>query len=87
MLPIGGDLQIENPRKYPPEVVGEFRALLSTGPDIQQDPRRKNIYEIQGSDSTFYFYASPSTQTIVLLAKWSRPAHASRSMEMPCGVA
>jgi hypothetical protein len=87
VLPMDSVVGIENPRKYPPEVVGELHALLSAGHAVQQDPRRKNIYEVQGSNSTFYFYASHSTQTIVLLAKWSRAAESSRSMEMSCGIA
>jgi len=87
VLPMDGDVSIENPRKYPPEVVGELQALLAAGHEVQQDPRRKNIYEVEGSNSTFYFYASPSTQSIVLLAKWSRAAESPRSMEMSCGIA
>ena len=86
VLPFKGDLRIENPRKYPSEAVGELRALLSAGREAKQDPRRKNLYEIQGRDSTYYFFASPSTQIVVLLARFSRPAQ-PHSLEMARGVA
>jgi hypothetical protein len=69
--------RIENPRRYPSEVVGELRSLLSAGRPVQRDPRRKDIYEIQGCDSTLYVYVSPLTQTVVLLARWSREADPS----------
>ncbi len=64
--------RIENPRNYPPEIVGELRSLLSAGRPVHRDPRRKDIYEIQGCDSTLYVYVSPLTRTVVLLARWSR---------------
>ncbi len=64
--------RIENPRNYPPEIVGELRSLLSAGRPVQRDPRRKELYEIQGCDSTLYVYVSPLTRTVVLLARWSR---------------
>jgi hypothetical protein len=64
--------RIENPRNYPPEIVGELSSLLSAGRPVQRDPRRKDIYEIQGCDSTLYVYVSPLTRTVVLLARWSR---------------
>jgi len=69
--------RIENPRNYPPEIVAELRSLLSAGRPVQRDPRRKDIYEIQGSDSTLYVYVSPLTRTVVLLARWSRQANPS----------
>ena len=69
--------RIENPRNYPPEIVGELRSLLSAGRPVQRDPRRKDIYEIQGCDSTLYVYVSPLTRTVVLLARWSRQANPS----------
>ena len=72
VLQFEGEPKIENPRSYPPEVVGELRSLLSAGRPVQRDPRRKDIYEIQGCDSTLYVYVSPLTQDVVLLARWSR---------------
>jgi hypothetical protein len=69
--------RIENPRSYPSEVVGELRSLLSAGRPVQRDPRRKDIYELQGCDSTLYLYVSPVTRTVVLLARWSREADPS----------
>jgi hypothetical protein len=72
VLQFDEELRIENPRNYPTEIVGELRSLLSSGRPVQQDPRRKDIYEIQGSGSTLYVYVSPLTQTVVLLARWSR---------------
>ena len=72
VLQFDEELRIENPRNYPPEIVGELRSLLSAGRPVQRDPRRKDIYEIQGCGSTLYVYVSPQTQTVVLLARWSR---------------
>ena len=77
VLQFEGELRIENPRNYPHEVVGELRSLLSAGRPVQQDPRRKDIYEIQGCDSTLYVYVSPLTRNVVLLARWSREADPS----------
>jgi hypothetical protein len=73
--------RIENPRNYSPEIVGELRSLLSAGRPVHRDPRRKDIYEIHGSDSTLYVYVSPLTRTVVLLARWSRQTN-PRCLEM-----
>jgi hypothetical protein len=65
---------IENPREYAARAVEHLRQLLVTGKPAQPDPRRRNFYEIEGGDETYYVHVSPITGNVVLLARWIRQA-------------
>ena len=62
--------RIENPRNYCPCEVEQLQQLLAAGSAARSDPRRRNFYEIEGQEETFYIYVSPVSGEIVLLAKW-----------------
>jgi len=72
MLQLKQGAMVENPRKYAPEAVKQLQHLLETGIPAQCDPQRKNLYEIDASNETYYVYMSPITGAVVLLAKWIR---------------
>jgi len=63
---------IDNPRNYPAEVVDQLGKLLVEGASARQDPRRKNFYDVEHADRTFFIHVSPSSGRVMLLAKWER---------------
>jgi hypothetical protein len=63
---------VENPRKYEAGAVEQLRRLLEDGSPAQGDPRRRNFYEIESQNETYYIYVSPIGGGVVLLAKWIR---------------
>jgi len=72
MLQIKDGVRVEDPREYGAAAVVELRQLLEDGMSAQKDPRRKNFYELEGQNETFYVYVSPMSGSVVLLAKWNR---------------
>ena len=70
--------KIRDGRGHAPEVFREFKALLSGGAAISSDPKRPDIYELQRGNEIFYFYLSPITGEVLLLAVWE-PGHGSRA--------
>ena len=77
--------KIRDGRRHPPEVLGEFKALLAGGAAISSDPKRPDIYELQRGDEIFYFYLSPITGEILLLAVW-QPGHGARPDMLEAGI-
>jgi hypothetical protein len=63
---------IDNPRNYPAEVVDQLGKLLVEGASAREDPRRKNFYDVEHADRTFFIHVSPSSGRVMLLAKWER---------------
>ena len=61
---------IDNPRNYPAEVVDHLGRLLVEGASVREDPRRKNFYDVEHADRTFFIHVSPSNGRVTLLAKW-----------------
>ncbi len=72
MLQIRAGARVENPRRYEAGAVEQLLRLLADGSPAQQDPRRKNFYEVDSQNETFYIYVSPISGGVVLLAKWIR---------------
>ncbi len=66
-----GNIQIEDLRNHPEEMVTTLRDLLAGGATIIPDPKRSGFYEIQSGSLVFYIYVSPASGKIVLLATWS----------------
>jgi hypothetical protein len=74
LLRVKNDLTIKNLRNHSPETVEELRALLKRGASASPDPRRKNLYELDGGARVFYIHLSPGTGKVTFLAVWdSRP--------------
>ena len=63
---------IDNPRNYPAEVVDQLGRLLVEGASAREDPRRKNFYDVEHADRTFFIHVSPLSGRVTLLAKWER---------------
>jgi hypothetical protein len=81
LLRMTNDPAIKNLRNHSLETVEELRGLLNRGATASLDPRRKNIYELDGGSRVFYIFVSPTTQKVTLLAVWDNcpqqaPAHA-----------
>lgn len=64
--------RIDNPRKYAASAVADLRNVLLAGGRARRDPRRENLYELEGENDTYYIHISPITGHVTLLAKWSR---------------
>ena len=71
MLPaIDSNIQIEDLRNHPEEMVTTLRDLLAGGATIIPDPRRSGFYEVESGSLVFYIYVSPASGKILLLATW-----------------
>ena len=69
ILKIHGPMRIENLRHYSGEMVDRLHSLLAAGACARPDPRRKNFYDLDDGDRTFFIHISP-TGTVLLLATW-----------------
>jgi hypothetical protein len=68
------ELQIEDPRNHPAEVVTSLRNLLASGVKGRPDPKRPDFYEIVHESRVYYVHVSPITGKVLLLATWSNAA-------------
>jgi hypothetical protein len=66
--------RIGDGRGHAPEDFRRFQALLCDGAAISSDPKRPDFFELQHKDESFYFYLSPITGDVLLLAVWG-PEH------------
>lgn len=71
----GSELQIEDVRHHPAEMVAMLRNLLCEGAKVAPDPKRADFYEVESGDVVYYIHISPTSGKILLLATW--PAKAS----------
>ena len=71
----GSELQIEDVRHHPAEMVAMLRDLLCDGAKIIADPKRAGFYEVESGEVVYYIHVSPTSGKILLLATW--PAEAA----------
>jgi hypothetical protein len=71
----GQELQIEDLRNHPAEMVLALRQLLTGGAKVTADPKRPGFYEIESGAVVYYVHESLSSGKILLLATW--PAEAA----------
>jgi len=64
---------IDNPRRFPREVVEELRRLLTKGAPAVADLRRKGFYDVEDGERVFYVHIAPNG-TVWLLATWLKEA-------------
>ncbi|MFY9752497.1 MAG: hypothetical protein WAJ92_07660 [Candidatus Acidiferrales bacterium] len=76
----GQDLQIEDLRNHPAEMVLALRRLLTGGAKVTADPKRPGFYEIESGGVVYYVHESLSSGKILLLATW--PAEAAMAEEL-----
>jgi hypothetical protein len=64
--------RIQDGRNHPAGTFHYFRALLSGcgAIDIQPDPKRNDFFELHRARQVFYFYLSPVSGDVLLLAVW-----------------
>jgi hypothetical protein len=69
--------KIRDGRGHAPEIFRKFQAVLCNGAAISSDPKRPDFFELRHRDESFYFYLSPVTGDVLLLAVWG-PEHGPR---------
>jgi hypothetical protein len=75
-------MQIEDVRNHPVEIVTMLRNLLFSGTRVTPDPKRADFYEIEDAGLVYYIHISPISGKILLLATWpSEAALAAASHE------
>jgi hypothetical protein len=65
------ELEIEDLRNHPREMVAQLRDVLAGGAAVTPDPKRLGFYEAKDRKHIFYIYVSPSTGKVLLLAACS----------------
>lgn len=64
------EVQIEDLRNHPAELVVRLRTLLTRGAHTNPDPNHPGFYEIESDCRVYYVHISPITGKILLLATW-----------------
>jgi hypothetical protein len=77
--------KIRDGRGHAPEVLRRFQMLLRNGAAINSDPKRPDFFELQSRDEVFYFYLSPITGDVLLLAVWG-PEHGPKPATLSNGL-
>lgn len=70
VLRLDSNLNIEDLRDHPPEVVEKLRELLASGAAASEDPHRDSFYEVESNGRVFYICVSPITGKVLLLGTW-----------------
>ena len=65
------ELEIEDLRKHPQEMIAQLRDLLANGAGVTPDPKRLGFYEVKRHEQIYYIYVSPNTGKVLLIAAWS----------------
>jgi len=71
---------VDNLRNYPAEHIRELEELLLSGGSASPDPKRKDFYDLESRERTFFIQISSITGRVVLLATWLRSEHAVEQM-------
>jgi hypothetical protein len=77
------ELEIEDLRNHPQEMVAQLRDVLAGGAAVTPDPKRLGFYEAKDRKHIFYIYVSPNTGKVLLLAAWPHPEKLSTEMAVP----
>jgi hypothetical protein len=64
------EMQIEDLRDHPRELIAELGDLLASGAPAIPDPKHPELYEIKSDIQVFYVHISPVTGKVLLLATW-----------------
>lgn len=67
-------LEIKDLGNHHAATVISLGILLAGTVTVMRDPKRKNVYEVEGGSTVYYIYVSPVSGTISLLACWTNPA-------------
>jgi hypothetical protein len=64
------EVQIEDLRNHPAELVMRLRSLVTRGAQTNPDPNHPGFYEIESDSRVYYVHISSTTGKILLLATW-----------------
>jgi hypothetical protein len=64
------EVNVDNLRSYPTDVVEKLRGLLATGAEVRVDPHRKGFYDVYNGSRVFFIHISPVSGNVMLLASW-----------------
>jgi hypothetical protein len=64
------DMQIEDLRNHPRELVMNLQRLLASGANVTPDSKRPGYFEVESGPRVYYINISPNTGRILLLATW-----------------
>jgi hypothetical protein len=77
------DIQIEDLRNHPRELVMNLQKLLASGANVTPASKRPGYFEVESGARVYYINISPNTGKILLLATWpideetAKTAHAA----------
>ena len=74
---------VDNVRSYPNDIIGELEQLLLAGGPASPDPKRKNFYDLESPERTFFIHISPINGRVVLVATWLRARKAVDLADQP----
>ncbi len=63
---------VDNLRNYPAENIKALEELLQSGVTAVPDAKRKDFYDLENHERTFFIQISSITGRVVLLATWLR---------------
>ena len=72
VLRLSEQMDIEDLRNHPREIVESLRQVLAAGAPARPDPHRKDFYELEDGSRVFYIYISPLNGKVLLLATWQK---------------
>lgn len=61
---------LDNLQNYPAEIIKELEELLLSGGSASPDPKRKDFYDLEGQEHTFFIHVSSMVGRVALLATW-----------------
>ena len=63
---------VDNLRNYPAEIIKELEELVLRGGSAVPDPKRKDFYDLENYERTFFIQILPITGKVALLATWRK---------------
>jgi len=79
----GPVLEIDDLGNHDAATVIQLGILLAGTVNVVADPKRKNVYEVEGGSTVYYIYVSPVSGTISLLACWTNVARGVPHLGVP----
>jgi hypothetical protein len=77
----GEVLNIKDLGKHPAITLIRLGILLAGTVNATRDPKRENLYEVDGGSTIYYIYVSPVTGTISLIATWKNMAQLAPQLD------
>ena len=78
----GEVLNIKDLGKHPAITLIRLGILLAGTVNATRDPKRENLYEVEGGSTIYYIYVSPISGTISLIAAWKNVAEPMQQLDV-----